>query len=646
MSATYTPRGAAARSGQQLPFLPGYTPYDIEKTNFSKQQSLAFAPGGPIAFMKTDIPKLDLNVLQTMSDPSHRFNMSHRSVTHEERDSIRESARNTYRPAIAPAWLKHDRQVLRFYAYFQEPVHESPKENYRVRQCIIYFYLEDGTMMITEPKVENSGIPHGTFVKRHRIPRPKDMGPGYLQPQDLRLGLTIFIYSRAFRIVDCDDFTREFYGLTSHQGVGNSQDVPLDSFTSDKMQATMDTARVKAATNREIIEGKEYMELALGGSRRNAKLQQYLENDRKVLFFRAYWDDPTRYGSRMYYTIHYYLMDDTVEIQEKLPRNSGRDPYPTFFRRDKMRKNPHISPAPAMLEPEPQIYKPEDFVVGQHVTLYGRDLYLYECDDFTKEFYANYTGHQQQNVQIKEAAPVHVQLTHPPHTGFGTEEDSLASCLHLTPRPPRRDILKLMNQQGKVLRFFGQMANDREEDARRRFIVAIYLSDDSVGVWELRQRNSGHAEGKFALKTRKKNPATGTWFTPMDFQIGKIVTVNATPFFLLRADDATLKFMEANPQVFPAADVQQIAARLQPLAESLAANGGPTMEPEDLRRWAQESLGVEIGPHELVTLRRACGIAQDVGGEPAAEDAEPFEDDETEAPKLISTEKLLQLLSQ
>jgi hypothetical protein len=36
---------------------------------------------------------------------------------------------------------------------------EDPNENYRVRKCMIYYYLEDDTMHIMEPKIENSGIP-------------------------------------------------------------------------------------------------------------------------------------------------------------------------------------------------------------------------------------------------------------------------------------------------------------------------------------------------------------------------------------------------------------------------------------------------------------------------------------------------------
>jgi hypothetical protein len=56
-------------------------------------------------------------------------------------------------PRVAPKWLKHDRHVLNFKAYFLEPVVENPSENYRIRKCIIYFYLEDDTFHIIEPRV-------------------------------------------------------------------------------------------------------------------------------------------------------------------------------------------------------------------------------------------------------------------------------------------------------------------------------------------------------------------------------------------------------------------------------------------------------------------------------------------------------------
>jgi len=65
---------------------------------------------------------------------------------------------NDYVPRIQPPWLKYDRKVLRFSAYFQESVTELAIENYRVRPVIIYYYLADSTIHVTEPRVENGGI--------------------------------------------------------------------------------------------------------------------------------------------------------------------------------------------------------------------------------------------------------------------------------------------------------------------------------------------------------------------------------------------------------------------------------------------------------------------------------------------------------
>jgi hypothetical protein len=60
---------------------------------------------------------------------------------------------------------------LKFDAYFQEPVHESSQENFRIRQCIFNYHLDDDTIYITEKRQENSGIPQGVFLKRHKVPK-------------------------------------------------------------------------------------------------------------------------------------------------------------------------------------------------------------------------------------------------------------------------------------------------------------------------------------------------------------------------------------------------------------------------------------------------------------------------------------------
>lgn len=64
---------------------------------------------------------------------------------------------------------------------------EDPNENFRVRKCIIYYYLDDDTMHIVEKRIENSGIPQGVFLKRHKLP-VKENSTTYYSWKDLNLG--------------------------------------------------------------------------------------------------------------------------------------------------------------------------------------------------------------------------------------------------------------------------------------------------------------------------------------------------------------------------------------------------------------------------------------------------------------------------
>lgn len=59
----------------------------------------------------------------------------------------------------------------------------------------------------------------------------------------------------------------------------------------------------------------------------------------KVLRFYAIWDDTdSMFGECRKYIIHYYLMDDTVDIREVHERNDGRDPFPLMMNRQRMPK--------------------------------------------------------------------------------------------------------------------------------------------------------------------------------------------------------------------------------------------------------------------------------------------------------------------
>lgn len=96
--------------------------------------------------------------------------------------------------------------MLRFYAYFEENVLYSPEEDYRMRPVVIYYYLEDDSMCIIEPRVENSGIPQGKRLKRQRLPK-NERGDHY-QWKDLNLGMDLEVYGVKYHITQCDTFTK------------------------------------------------------------------------------------------------------------------------------------------------------------------------------------------------------------------------------------------------------------------------------------------------------------------------------------------------------------------------------------------------------------------------------------------------------
>ena len=147
-----------------------------------------------------------------------------------------------------------------------------------------------------------------------------------------------------------------------------------------------------------------------------------------MLRFYAYWDDPTRYGARQYFVMHYFLCDDTVEINNNYMRNSGRWECPVFFTRKELELQPTMTHTPGMYKPASPLLKASDIEVGKSIPVYGREFFIYDCDDATKEFYEQFLGKHVEPVVVPEPEKVHLQLLYPPHNGFGGDEDSLGSA--------------------------------------------------------------------------------------------------------------------------------------------------------------------------------------------------------------------------
>jgi hypothetical protein len=513
-------------------------------------------------------------------------------------------------PRVTPAWLKHDKQVLRFYAFFQEHVSERPDENARYRQCVLMYFMEDGTIRISEPRQENSGIPQGQFLKRHRV--PKADGSGLLGPGDFRVGEDIVIYGRRFHVTGADRFTRWFF---EENGIDLGPDEPaVEDMWERNYKVTKTAEKGGLAVSRNVVEAKHMNASVLGCPPPGRALTQFLENDCKVLRLYAYWDDPTLYGARTYAKVHFFLADNTMEVNEMHSRNSGRDNYPNLLKRAPLYKENSVSVYPGMLAADPQPYLPEDLLVGTTFKVWGRVFLIYDCDDFTREFYKDYMGIDQKDAIIDvETPPIkHVTLPPPPHCGPGREEDSVINCKMIQPKQPKQDLEKMMKLTGEILRFEAKMVTGQPEDECRRLIVMYFPADDEVMVTELVQRNSGFTGGRFAAKKRIKNPDTGVYFTLADLAVGKYVNIKSHPMLIIRADERCLQWCESHPEDFPYADPMLVANKLAPLRDEPQLQDPGGTDP-DLIKYLAPQVGVELIDHEIITLIRFFGMDETEG---------------------------------
>lgn len=181
----------------------------------------------------------------------------------------------------------------------------------------------------------------------------------------------------------------------------------------------------------------------LKGGRPNKNLQSFLENDRKVLSFSIIWEDRTYDGGDKTYTLNFFLSDNSVEVKEINEPNNGKTPFPMLLKRQKLAKTPILTHCPGMSLKKEEFYLPADLLIGTKVQIFGRECLIYDCDDFTRQWYKAVFDQDMNPIQIRKARANLVYQPVPPYNGYGTPEDSLGSVFSLQPKPPRIDMKKM-----------------------------------------------------------------------------------------------------------------------------------------------------------------------------------------------------------
>lgn len=142
----------------------------------------------------------------------------------------------------------------------------------------------------------------------------------------------------------------------------------------------------------------------------------------------------------------------------------------------------------------------------------------------------------------------------PPHIGFGSPEDTYASCLSLMPKLPKKNVVRQLVNFPKKLRYSMQMDAVHPEDKDRDFILEYNLCDGTISVHELEKRNSGRVEGAFLKPMLVPKPKTGRdnpeYYTPQDFFIGAKINIFNHYFIVHGADLYVYRYIEANAEKF------------------------------------------------------------------------------------------------
>lgn len=469
-------------------------------------------------------------------------------------------------PRILPQWIKFNNNVLKFYGYFNEHVVETVHENYRSRRVHIYYYLCDDSIHIDEIKEENSGIPQGYFLKRHRVKNPD--GKTYLHWSDINLRQEIDVYGKRFRIFNCDDFTKKFYEYNNVKLNDPEEFIEprkIEDITNIEGRDGSTPQSRREENMQNIADYKEYVEVKLKGGHPNKNLKQFLENDRKVLNFNILWYDERYDKEEKPFIMNFYLADNMIEIREIKVNNSGKDPFPYLLRKCKLAKKPKFSYCPGLLKKEQPVdyYLPKDLVLGNYINIYNRSCLIYDCDDFTKAWYKKNLGIDMDPIRMKKNPPQQIIHPIPPHNGYGSEEDSLLSVYYLNPMSKIRDMIKMFKQDKHIMRYYCKLISSIHSDMERSFIVSIFCRDDSIQVYELASKNSGRSSCKFMERQKMKNPYTNAYYTPKDFIKGKDIYLNKYIFRLLECDEYTKKYMIDNPEQFKDSDLATVCTRMR-----------------------------------------------------------------------------------
>ncbi|XP_046479074.1 EF-hand domain-containing protein 1 isoform X1 [Neodiprion pinetum] len=512
---------------ESLPLVPGYTFRDPTIQDYKLKQKFGYFNGFRV------VRDSNIGIGRRLIDTASSAFSSHPDPVEYDPSLTYGRVREYGYPQVIPNYVLFAQKCLNFKGFFRQGVFNSPNEHFRIRHVNIIYFLEDDTMSVMERPVDNSGLQQGRLVRRGKILK-NTRGDAYTW-KDLNVGINLSIYGVVYHTVDCDTFTREFL-CSQGIDVGDKEEAPPDPYTQLRQSKSKAPSRLTPVSD---------------DSRR-----RFLEYDTMVLKFEATWNND-------YYQILYFLTDDTIAIREIHQLNDGKDPTTMLLKRTKVPKNwkgmPSTYPSIYMECGDPEVteyYTPTDLRIGDTIFIFGRRFFLFDCDPFTRKYYSGMLGLvQPEKIQPPTEEPKTLpEYVPPPHIKFGTPEDTLAGCLSMLPKSPKKDVIRQIFNFPKKLRYSMKMDAVHPEDENRDFILEYNLNDGSMQISEPEKRNSGRRGGTFLSTMLVPKPGTNRdnplYYTPEDFYIGAKINCFNHRFVINGADLYVYRYIKANPEKF------------------------------------------------------------------------------------------------
>ncbi|GIY63572.1 EF-hand domain-containing protein 1 [Caerostris darwini] len=301
----------------------------------------------------------------------------------------------------------------------------------------------------------------------------------------------------------------------------------------------------------------------------------YLKMDSKVLCFDGYIretvsDSPAETYRIRYLKLYYYLENDTLRVVEPETPNS------MLFQGRLLKRGQYMHPC------RTRNYTWKDLNIGKDLHLAGRDIHLYDCDTWTKQFLVD------AGLEVGEPE----QKPSDPYTEMRRATEGRREHRRLE----ESGLLHFFRNDGKVLRFFGiWKSGDSPQPFVRSIVLKYYLVDDSLSVNENYIPNAGWdsirattltfrdvesgagmfsaiiGRQKVALDRNKEiaklpcylDPSdmdTVAWIKPEHLKTGEDMQILGKTFFLCKSDEFTTHYYKEHFGI----DIPQIEVMEKP----------------------------------------------------------------------------------